>query len=70
MDIAEDRKEVGYDEVDANWIIKLLNNGEHISLETTDKLLKYKNSVLLFMSSKDIYVLEDKYKELAKKNSN
>ena len=70
MDIAEDRKEVGYDEVDANWIIKLLNNGEHISLETADKLLKYKNSVLLFMSSKDIYVLEDKYKELAKKNSN
>lgn len=69
MDIGEDRKEVGYDDVDTYWIINLLNNGEHISLQTADKLLKYKNSVLLFMSSKDIYVLEDKYKELVKKNS-
>lgn len=67
MDIAEDRKEVGYDDVDANMIIDLLKNGEHISLETINKLLQYKDSVLLFMSSKDIYVLEDEYKELAKK---
>ena len=69
MDIGEDRKEVGYDDVSCNLIIDNLKNGEYISLDTVDKLLQYKDSVLLFMSSKDIYVLEDKYKELVKKNS-
>ena len=67
MDIGEDRKEVGYDDVTCNLIIENLKNGEYISLDTVDKLLQYKDSVLLFMSSKDIYVLEDKYKEIAKK---
>ena len=62
-EISEDRVEIGYDEVTSNDIIKYLNNGELISLETVNKLLEYKNSVLLFMSSKDIYVLKDKYKE-------
>jgi len=62
-EISEDRIEIGYDEVSSNDIIKYLNNGELISLETVNKLLEYKNSVLLFMSSKDIYVLKDKYKE-------
>ena len=65
MDIGEDRREVGYDDIDCNLIINNLNNGEHISLEEVDKLLEYKDSVLLFMSSKDIYVLENKYKEIA-----
>lgn len=67
MDISEDRVEIGYDDVTSNDIIKYLNNGEHISLEEVSKLLQYKNSVLLFMSSKDIYVLENKYKELLNK---
>ncbi len=67
MDISEDRVEIGYDDVTSNDIIKYLNNGEHISLEEINKLLQYKNSVLLFMSSKDIYVLENKYKELLNK---
>ena len=66
MEIGEDRKEVGYDDVTHNDILKDCKNGEFISLETADKLLQYKNSVLLFMSSKDIYKLADKYKELAK----
>ncbi len=66
MDISEDRLEIGYDEVTSNDIIKNLNNGEHISLDEAYKLLKYKNAVLLFMSSKDIYLLKDKYKELNK----
>ena len=48
-------------------ILKDCKNGEFISLETADKLLQYKNSVLLFMSSKDIYLLEDEYKRLASK---
>lgn len=65
MDIGEDRKEVGYDDVDHNLIINNLKNGEYISINTANKLLQYKNSVLLFMSSKDIYVLEEKYKEIA-----
>ena len=67
MDIGEDRKEAGYDDVTADLIIKNLNNGEYISLEQVNKLSQYKNSVLLFMSSKDIYLLEEKYKEALKK---
>ena len=69
LDIGEDRKELGYDGVSCMDIIKDLKNGEYISLEEIDKLLPYKdtNAVLLFMSSKDIYVLENKYKEIASK---
>ena len=69
MEIGEDRKELGYDGVSCMDIIKDLKNGEYISLEEIDKLLPYKdtNAVLLFMSSKDIYVLENKYKEIASK---
>ncbi len=67
MTIGEDRKETGYDGVSHEDILKDTKNGEFISLETADKLLQYKNAVLLFMSSKDIYFLEDKYKELANK---
>ena len=43
------------------WILDL-------TLDEVDKLTKYKNAVLVFMSSKDIYVLEDKYKELVNKD--
>ncbi len=68
MDIGEDRREVGYDDVDCNLIIDNLNNGEYISLESANKLLQYKDSVLLFMSSKDIYLLEEEYKKIAKEN--
>lgn len=69
LDIGEDRKELGYDGVSCMDIIKDLKNGEYISLEEVNKLLPYKdtNAVLLFMSSKDIYVLENKYKEIASK---
>ena len=65
-DISEDRIEVGYDDISYKNILQYTNNTEHISLEEINKLLKYENSVLLFMSSKDIYVLKDKYKELNK----
>ena len=67
MEIGEDRKEVGYEKTTHEDILKDCKNGEFISLETADKLLQYKNSVLLFMSSKDIYLLEDEYKRLASK---
>ena len=65
LDISEDRIEKGYDDVDASWIIKYLKNGEHIGDMEAEKLLQYKDSVLIFMSSKDIYVLANKYKEIA-----
>lgn len=68
MDIGEDRKETGYDDVSAYDIIKDIKDGEHLTLDEVDKLTKYKNAVLVFMSSKDIYVLEDKYKELVNKD--
>ena len=66
MPIGEDRVEVGYEDVTHFDILKDVKNGEEITFDTPEKLLQYENSVLLFMSSKDIYFLEDKYKELAK----
>ncbi len=69
LEIGEDRKEVGYEDVTHNDILKYTRNGEYIDLDTADKLLQYHNSVILFMSSKDIYVLAQKYKELALKDS-
>ena len=62
------REETGYDDVSAYDIIKDIKDGEHLTLDEVDKLTKYKNAVLVFMSSKDIYVLEDKYKELVNKD--
>ena len=44
-------------------IIDMLNNGDYINEKEVDKLLKYDNAVLLFMSSKEIYILEDLYKK-------
>lgn len=50
--------------VTSELIINGLDNGEHISLETVNKLLPYNNSVLIFMSCKDIYVLQEAYEKL------
>lgn len=67
MDVGVDREELGYDDVTCDLIIKKCRNAEYISLETVDKLLKHKNAVMIFMSSKDIYVLQELYeKELQK----
>ena len=66
MPIGEDRIEVGYEDVTHFDILKDTPNGEEITLETPEKLLPYENSVLLFMSSKDIYFLEEKYKDIKK----
>ena len=57
--------EVGYEDVTADWIIRELKNGEHIGMDEPEKLLQYQDAVLVFMSSKDIYVLANKYKEIA-----
>ena len=34
-------------------------------MDEPEKLLQYQDAVLVFMSSKDIYVLANKYKEIA-----
>ena len=70
MDVGVDREEIGYDDVTYKVILDKLDNGEYINLDTVDKLLKHKNAVLIFMSSKDIYVLQNKYEELLKKLQN
>lgn len=67
MDIGVDREEDGYDDVTYEVILDKLNNGEYINLDMVDKLLKHKNAVIIFMSSKDIYVLQNKYEEQLKK---
>ena len=63
-DIYTDRPEEGYDDVTYKDVMDKTNNCEHITLDEVDKLLKHKNAVLLFMSSKAIYVYEDKYEKL------
>ena len=63
-DIYTDRAEEGYDDVTYKDVMDKTNNCEHISLEDIDKLLKHKNAVILFMSSKAIYVLKDAYEKL------
>ena len=66
MDVGVDREELGYDDVTCQVILDKLNNGEYMSLDLADKLLVHKNAVIIFMSSKDIYVLQNKYEELLK----
>ena len=66
MDIGVDRPEEGYDDVTCDVILDKLDNGEYMSLDLVDKLLKHKDSVLIFMSSKDIYILKDLYEQKLK----
>ena len=63
-DIYTDRPEEGYDDVTYLDVMDKTDNCEHISLEEVDKLLKHKNAVILFMSSKAIYVMKDAYEKL------
>ena len=63
MDINYDRENPeDYPGIDAYTIIDKLNNGDYIEQGMSDKLLEYDNAVILFMSSKEIYLLEDEYK--------
>jgi len=71
MDIICDReKPEEWEGISSDLIINLLDNGEHISLETVDKLLQHKNSVILFMSCKDIYLLQEKYEKILQEKIN
>ena len=65
MDINYDReKPEDYPGIDAYTIINKLDNGDYIEQGQAEKLLEYDDAVILFMSSKEIYLLEDEYKKL------
>lgn len=66
MDVYVDRKE-DVEPFDCHEIIKNLRNGEYINNDMADKLLVHKNAVILFMSSKEIYVLQEAYEKLLAK---
>ena len=66
MDVGVDRAEIGYYDVTCQVILDRLDNGEYMSIDLVDKLLQYKNAVLLFMSSKDIYILQEAYEKKLK----
>ncbi len=54
--------------ITSDLITNELKSGEHINESDLDKLLKYKDAVLLFMSCKDIYTMRENFeKELQKK---
>lgn len=64
MDINYDREDPNdYPGVDAYTIINDLENGEYIEQGMSDKLMEYENAVILFMSSKEIYLLEKEYED-------
>lgn len=65
MDINYDReKPEDYPNVTPYTIIDKLDNGDYIEQGEASKLLEYDNAVILFMSSKEIYLLEEEYKNL------
>lgn len=70
MDINYDRENPeDYPNITPYTIIDKLENGDYIEQGMAHKLLKYDNAVILFMSSKEIYLLEDEYiKLLEEKN--
>jgi len=66
MDIYKSReKQEDYPNITSNLIIKELTNGEQY--KKIEELLKYHNSVLLFMSPNDLKEIENKYIELYNK---
>ena len=71
MDIKNDRDNPSdYPGVTSDLIIKNLEHGDHISLEEVDKLMKYDNAVVIFMSPKNIYHLREAYEKLVEEKQN
>jgi len=65
MDIHCDReRQEDYKGVSSDTLIERIPNSEKVSIETVDKLLKHKNSVMCFMSCTNIYVILEEYKKL------
>jgi len=68
MDINYDRENPDdYPDITPYTIIDKLDNGDYIERGQAKKLLEYDDSVVIFMSSKEIYFLEDEYKKLLEK---
>ena len=71
MDINYDRENPeDYPGISAYTIIDKLDNGDYIEQGMANKLLEYDDAVILFMSSKEIYLLEDEYKKLLEEKNN
>ncbi len=65
MDINYDRERPeDYPGVDAYTIINQVEGAEYIEQGMAEKLLPYDNTAILFMSSKEIYLLEQEYIQL------
>lgn len=56
-------KQSDYPHVTSDNIIDRLNHGEHLAQDEADKLLKWDNAVILFMSPNDLSILEHDYQE-------
>ena len=67
MDIKCDREDpIDYPNITSDTLIAKIKNSEKVSLESVDKLLKYKDSVICFMSCANITPIILAYKELLK----
>ena len=65
MDINYDREDPeDYPGIDAYTIIDKVEGAEYIEHGMAEKLLPYDNAAILFMSSKEIYLLEEEYVDL------
>ena len=65
MDIYKSRENpLEYNGISSELILKHINSGEYLSKGDFSKLLKYNNSVLLFMSPNDLNDFEKKYIEM------
>ncbi len=68
MDINYDREDPeDYPGIDAYTIINKVEGADYIEHGMAEKLLPYRNAAILFMSSKEIYLLEEEYKGLIEK---
>ena len=63
LEEAIEQAKIDLQEVEENLIIKELEHGERITDDTWDKLKKHEDSVVIFMSPKEISVIMNNYKE-------
>mgnify|MGYP003309536601 CR=1 FL=1 len=63
-------KQEDYPNITSKLIIDLLSNGDSINNETWDKLKEHKNSVVIFMSPKEIDVIMQNYVNFLKEEEN
>jgi len=71
MEIAKGReKEEDYPGVSSELILNKIKDSEKIKLDEEEKLLNYKDEVILFMSCQNIYILKDRLVEKLKEEVN